>query len=164
MAAGKNSVCLIERMDYDTLIFVTNLLKNKERKQMEEKKILDTCNGLQHIGIPSEDLEKTCAFYVGLGFEKIYETVIHGHQHVAFLRFGDLTLECYEGACAGRAGAIDHIAINCTDVEAAYALAKEKGYTIVSDGIEELPFWENGVQFFIIEGPNAVRVELNQYL
>lgn len=131
---------------------------------MEQKKILDTCNGLQHIGIPSDNLEKTCAFYMELGFEKIYETVIHEDQHVAFLRFQDLTLECYEETCAGRPGAIDHIAINCTDVEAAYALAKEKGYIIVSDGIEELPFWENGVRYFTIEGPNAVKVEFNQYL
>lgn len=131
---------------------------------MEKKKILDTCDGLQHIGIPTSNMEKTCAFYTELGFEKAYETVIHGSQHVVFLRFGNLTLECYEGECAGKAGAIDHIAINCTDIEAAYATAKENGYTVVSDGIEELPFWENGVRFFTMEGPDAVKVELNQYL
>lgn len=131
---------------------------------MEKKKILNTCDGLQHIGIPTGNMEKTCAFYTELGFEKVYETVLHGTQHVVFLRFGNLTLECYEGECAGKAGAIDHIAINCTDIEAAYATVKENGYTIVSDGIEELPFWENGVRFFTIEGPDAVKVELNQYL
>ncbi|MDE6895366.1 MAG: VOC family protein, partial [Lachnospiraceae bacterium] len=65
---------------------------------------------------------------------------------------------------AGRAGAVDHIAIDCRDVEAAYALAKAKGYSIVSDGMEELPFWEKGVRFFTMEGPDAVKVELNQYL
>ena len=131
---------------------------------MKEKKILDTCNGLQHIGIPTGDMEKTCAFYAELGFEKVYETVLSGYQRVVFLRFCNLVLECYEGECAGRAGAVDHIAIDCRDIEAAYALAEEKGYSIVSNGIEELPFWENGVRFFTVEGPDAVKVELNQYL
>ena len=131
---------------------------------MEKRKILDTCNGLQHIGIPTGDMEKTCAFYTELGFEEIYETRLSEVQRVVFLRFSNLVLECYEGECAGRAGAVDHIAIDCRDVEAAYALAKEKGYSIVSDGMEELPFWEKGVRFFTMEGPDAVKVELNQYL
>jgi predicted enzyme related to lactoylglutathione lyase len=61
-----------------------------------------------------------------------------------------------------RAGAIDHIAFNCTDIEAAYQRALEQGYKIVSDGIEELPFWEHGVRYFIIEGPNGERLEWNQ--
>ena len=131
---------------------------------MDKRKMLDTCDGLQHIGIPTDDMEKTCAFYTELGFEKVYETTIRGNQRVAFLKFQDLMLECYEETCAGRAGAVDHIAINCTDIEAAYALAEEKGYAMISDGIEELPFWKNGVRFFTIEAPNGVKVEFNQYL
>ncbi len=27
-----------------------------------------------------------------------------------------------------------------------------------------LPFWENGVKFFTIEGPNKEKVEFSQYL
>ena len=30
---------------------------------------------------------------------------------------------------------------------------------VLSNGIEELPFWEKGVAFFIIEGPNKERIE-----
>ena len=41
---------------------------------MEKRKILDTCNGLQHIGIPTGDMEKTCAFYTELGFETVSYT------------------------------------------------------------------------------------------
>ena len=63
-----------------------------------------------------------------------------------------------------KSGAIDHIAIDVTDVEAAYALAQEQGLQIVSNGIEALPFWEKGVRFFIVLGPNQERVEFNQYL
>ncbi len=130
----------------------------------EDRQLLDVCSGLQHIGIPADDIEKTCAFYTALGFEKVFETRLEGEQQVVFLRFHNLTLECYDGGCAGQAGAIDHIAIDCEDVEAAYMLAREQGYTIVSDGIEELPFWEKGVRFFTIEGPDKVKIELNQYL
>lgn len=130
----------------------------------KDGRLLDTCDGIQHIGIPTDDLEKTCAFYTELGFEKVFQTVIGDGQHVAFLRFRDVTLEVYEDTPAGRAGAVDHIAVNCTDVEAAFALAQEKGYTVVSNGIEELPFWKNGVRFFTVEGPNKEKIELNQYL
>ena len=49
-------------------------------------------------------------------------------------------------------------------IEAAYRLAQEQGYQIVSNGGEFLPFWQNGVKFFILLGPNQERVEFNQYL
>lgn len=129
-------------------------------------KLKDYALGLQHVGLPTNDMEKTVAFYESLGFENVYETVNEkAGERVAFLRLKNLTLEAYEnGKAAMNAGAIDHIAVDVTDAEAAYALAKEQGYHIVSDGVEFLPFWENGVKFFIIEGPNRERVEFNQYL
>jgi len=37
-------------------------------------------------------------------------------------------------------------------------------YTVITDGIEELPFWENGVKFFMIKGPNEERIEFCQKL
>ena len=46
-----------------------------------------------------------------------------------------------------------------TDIQAAYAWICEQGYKVLSNGIEELPFWEKGVAFFIIEGPNKERIE-----
>lgn len=128
------------------------------------RQLMDVCSGIQHIGIPTDNMEKTCAFYTELGFEKVFETTLHETQGVVFLRFCNVTLEIYEGDCAKRAGAVDHIAIDCKDVETAYKFAMEKGYPVVSDGIEELPFWEKGVRFFTIEGPNGEKVELNQYL
>ena len=54
---------------------------------------------------------------------------------------------------------INHFALNCTDIQAAYAWICEQGYKVLSNGIEELPFWEKGVAFFIIEGPNKERIE-----
>lgn len=164
--------------------------------RMEERRLMDLCDGLQHIGIPSSDVAASCRFYEGLGFERAFQTVIRGNQDVVFCKSGNLVLEIYgdeESRAAAAAGAesisavsgaaasgsaasdlaanlkrapgpVDHIAVDCLDVEAAFALAREKGYEIVSDGIEELPFWERGVRFFMIAGPDGERIEFDQKL
>lgn len=128
------------------------------------RQLMDICNGIQHIGIPSADVERTCHFYEGLGFKRVFQTVIRDRQKVAFLQSGNLILETYEADPIKQAGAIDHLAVDCLDVEAAYQLALEQGYGIVSDGIEELPFWDHGVRFFMIEGPNGEKIEFDQKL
>lgn len=130
------------------------------------KKLGDFALGLQHVGLPTNDLKATIAFYEGLGFETVYQVKNEAAgEDVAFLRLKNLTIEAYEnGRAAMQSGAIDHIAIDVDDVEAAYRLAQEQGYQIVSNGVEFLPFWQNGVKFFILLGPNQERVEFNQYL
>ncbi len=130
------------------------------------KKLGDFALGLQHVGLPTNDLKATIAFYESLGFETVYQVRNEAAgEDVAFLRLRNLTIEAYEnGRAAMQSGAIDHIAIDVSDVEAAYRLAQEQGYQIVSNGVEFLPFWQNGVKFFILLGPNQERVEFNQYL
>lgn len=130
------------------------------------KKLGDFALGLQHVGLPTNDLKATIAFYESLGFETVYQVRNEAAgEDVAFLRLKNLTIEAYEnGQAAMQSGAIDHIAIDVSDVEAAYRLAQEQGYQIVSNGVEFLPFWQNGVKFFILLGPNQERVEFNQYL
>lgn len=130
------------------------------------KKLGDFALGLQHVGLPTNDLKATIAFYESLGFETVYQVKNEAAgEDVAFLRLKNLTIEAYEnGRAAMQSGAIDHIAIDVSDVEAAYRLAQEQGYRIVSNGVEFLPFWQNGVKFFILLGPNQERVEFNQYL
>lgn len=130
------------------------------------KKLGDFALGLQHVGLPTNDLKATIAFYESLGFETVYQVRNEAAgEDVAFLRLKNLTIEAYEnGQAAMQSGAIDHIAIDVVDVEAAYRLAQEQGYRIVSNGVEFLPFWQNGVKFFILLGPNQERVEFNQYL
>ena len=130
------------------------------------KKLGDFALGLQHVGLPTNDLKATIAFYESLGFETVYQVRNEAAgEDVAFLRLKNLTIEAYEnGQAAMQSGAIDHIAIDVDDVEAAYRLAQEQGYRIVSNGVEFLPFWQKGVKFFILLGPNQERVEFNQYL
>ena len=130
------------------------------------KKLGDFALGLQHVGLPTNDLKATIAFYESLGFETVYQVRNEAAgEDVAFLRLKNLTIEAYEnGRAAMQSGAIDHIAIDVVDVEAAYRLAQAQGYQIVSNGVEFLPFWQKGVKFFILLGPNQERVEFNQYL
>lgn len=122
--------------------------------------------GIQHIGIPTNDIEKTIAFYQKLGFEIALQTVNEeANEKVAFLKLDTLVIETYENKAARmECGAIDHVAINVKDIEEVYQYIEEEKLNTTNDTIHFLPFWENGVRFFIIEGPNKERVEFSQYL
>ena len=121
-------------------------------------------NGLQHIGLPTKNMEETITFYGKLGFEIAFETVNDGDR-VVFLKFGSLVIETYESKDATmKSGAIDHIALDVKDIEKTYELINQEGLNSTQDTIHFLPFWENGVKFFTIEGPNKEKVEFSQYL
>ncbi len=49
-------------------------------------------------------------------------------------------------------GSIDHLAIDVTDVEKVYEKICAMGMNNLSDEIHFLPFWENGVRYFKIDG------------
>lgn len=121
--------------------------------------------GLQHIGLPARDYKAASDFYELIGFEKIYETLQPNGLKVGFFRLGDLEMEIYEAdATAQKAGAIDHIAIDCKGIDKLFSEAKSKGLKIVSNGIEELPYWQNGIRFFHVEGPAGEKVEFCEKL
>lgn len=118
--------------------------------------------GVQHIGVPTNDIAKTIAFYESLGFVNAHQVDNNGEM-VAFLKLGDLVIETYQnGRAVGSAGAVDHIAINVTDVDAARSIADKMGLNVIEAG--QLPFWSNGVKYFTVTGPNGEKIEFNQYL
>lgn len=87
--------------------------------------------GISHIGMPTNDIEMTKKFYQSLGFEVIMETYNEkAKEKVAFLQLGNYCIETFENHQA-----------------------------VMTDGIETLPFWKNGVKFFMIFGPNKERIE-----
>ena len=127
-------------------------------------KLDNILTGVQHIGIPTADMAATEKFYLSLGFEKVFETML-GEQKVRFFSKNNVCFECYDSAeAAMKYGAVDHVSLNVTDVEEAYRQAVEGGCKVVSAGIEQLPFFSGGVRFFTIEGPNKEKIEFNQYL
>ena len=122
--------------------------------------------GVQHVGVPTNDIAATIAFYHKLGFETAFETVNkEANEKVAFLRLHNLNIETYENKAAEmKTGAIDHIAINCVSIEDAFSYINKEGLNNTSDTIHFLPFWEHGVRFFAIEGPNCEKIEFSQFL
>ncbi len=124
------------------------------------KNFKENTTGIQHLGIPTENLEKTVAFYHDLGFETTWT-----NGEVAFLQLGTLVIETYKvDAAAKLNGAIDHVALNVHDIEAAWRDAQACGYETEDKEINFLPFFEKGVRFFTIIGPNREKVEFNQIL
>lgn len=122
--------------------------------------------GIQHIGIPTDDIEKTISFYEKMGFEAAYRTINEeAGEKMAFMRLNSLTLEIYENHSAKMmSGAIDHIAIDVKDIEIVFEQITAADLNTTKDIIHFLPFWEKGVRFFTIEGPNKERIEFSQYL
>ena len=121
--------------------------------------------GIQHIGLPVRDLEATIRFYEGLGFQVAHRTATPDGVPVAFLRLGSCVIESWQDANpAGHAGAIDHLALDVTDIEAVCKEVQEAGYALTTNGIESLPFWEKGVRFFKIQWPDAESIEFCEIL
>lgn len=127
--------------------------------------IKDFCTGLQHIGVPTLDIDKTIGFYESLGFETIYRRTNDNGQRVAFLQFGNLQVETYDKEpVAMQAGAFQHIAIDVKNIEALYEVVQKQGFNIIEPPIHDLPYWEHGIRYFKIEGPNKETIEFCEKL
>lgn len=119
---------------------------------------------LQHSGMPAKDLDETIEFYTTkLGFE-VAGIFHNGENRCAFLRYGHLTIETWEGDPApGVTGAINHWAFNTPDIEAAWDNAQELGLSIKEHEIQSIPtFWDNGIRYFNVTGPNGETIEFCQ--
>jgi catechol 2,3-dioxygenase-like lactoylglutathione lyase family enzyme len=126
----------------------------------------ENISDLQHLGLPTEHFQETVDFYKSLGFREEMRTQMGPKdQSVAFLKLGNLIIEAYEvDAAAGLTGAIDHFSLDVRDIEAAYAAVQKMQPRMQTDGIRSLPFWEKGIRYFIILGPNEERIEFCQIL
>ena len=127
--------------------------------------IKEFTTGVQHIGIPTNDIKKTIEFFQLLGFDIAFRT-INGPEEVAFLQLHNLVIETYQNHQAKMEyGAIDHIAIDVKNIEDLFNTIKEAGtFTMLDNQVNSLPFWENGVKFFTIEGPNKEKIEFCERL
>ncbi|KRM74861.1 VOC family protein [Secundilactobacillus collinoides] len=127
--------------------------------------VSDYITGIQHVGIPTDDLDGTIKFYKDLGFE-LAGLFPNGDNRCAFMRFGNLTIETWEGdPVTKKAGAINHISLNTTDVDKAFAAAKQQGLTLVGKEIQSIPtFWEHGIRYFNTLGPNRETIEFCEIL
>ena len=131
--------------------------------------------GLQHLGIPVTDLERSKSFYAQLGFSEVMRMDIQPETEVirvAMMRHANFTIELYQlgqeeqQEIAKRCdGHIDHVALDVLDIEKAYADIKAAGLKILEENAPVfLPFWKNGVKYFTVRGPDGEKVEFNQIL
>jgi lactoylglutathione lyase len=131
--------------------------------------------GLQHLGLPVTNLERSEAFYMNFGFTEAMRTDLHrenGTIRVAMMEKDGLTIELYELPEAERSeiaarpdGHHDHVALNVLDIEQAFAEISAAGMEILEeDAPVFLPFWAHGVKFFTVRGPDGEKLEFNQFL
>lgn len=135
----------------------------------------DNLQGLQHVGIPVTDLERSKTFYAQLGFVEVMRTDLPRAAdaiRVAMMRHEKLTLELYHLTREERQeiaqrtdGHIDHLALDVMDIEQAYREICATGLDILEEEAPVyLPFWEHGVKYFTVRGPDGEKVEFNQIL
>lgn len=119
---------------------------------------------MQHLGLPTTCYDETLKFYTRWGFNKKLETY-NGDHRVCFLEMAGMVIEVYEvEESQKKSGAWDHIAINVSDVYVVCDHLNSSGLVKEDVKIQTLPFFQNGVSFFEITGPNGETVEFNQYL
>ena len=78
--------------------------------------------GVAHVGLPTNDLQKTVEFYKSLGFEVIMQTYNEkAGEKVAFLQIKNYCIETFEnGQAAMSDGAYQHVALDVEDIESMY--------------------------------------------
>ena len=117
----------------------------------------DYYSGLQHVGITASLLQESERFCEKLGFKKFGDFPV---GHVIFMQRENLVIETWTGdEIVGKPGAINHISMDTSDADAAFTAAKAEGLSLMNSEVQHLPFWNKGIKFFNIQGPDGVIVE-----
>lgn len=128
-------------------------------------------NGIQHIGVPVSNLEKSLAFYNKLGFKPVMSAPFkndNGEGQCCMVKRKSAVIELYQlpekelkDIKKRSDGRIDHIAFDVDNISLAYTELLRAGFTIESKPAS-LDFWDNGCQYFTVIGPDGERLEFNQ--
>ena len=87
--------------------------------------------GLCHVGVMTDDAEKSVKFYCeNLGFRPYYAGKM-GPMPLTFVEGGGLVIEFIAAGKAAPGGAVDHFAIEVLNIEEAVASLKAKGIEVV---------------------------------
>ena len=82
-----------------------------------------------------------------------------------FLKLGNLLIEVIPTEePAMRDGAVDHLCLDVKQIDALYEQLKQAGYTMLSDSVNQIDFWDNGAKYFFIQGPNDEKIEFCEIL
>ncbi len=122
--------------------------------------------GTHHIGIPTNKMDDTIAFYSKLGAEVVMkkgELEAGKPIQVVLMEWGNLIVELYErDEIAMQTGPLDHLAMRVTDLKKAYEYAVAEGFEFFSNGIEQSSYWQKEISYFMIIGCNGERIEFTE--
>jgi catechol 2,3-dioxygenase-like lactoylglutathione lyase family enzyme len=132
----------------------------------------DNILGFQHLGLPVTDISRSEDFYRRLGFKAVMKTGLPAGDdavQVVMMQIKGFVLELYQlvgselDEVRTRAdGHIDHFALDVQDIDRAFADVRASGLTPLEDAPVFLPFWDKGVRYFSVRGPDGEKVEFNQ--
>lgn len=121
-------------------------------------------SGIQHIGIPTADVQKTIDFYESLGFLMTGRFDVDGRDF-AFLKLGNMVIEAIPNPNPTmQAGAIDHICLDVKNIQELFNKLRDAGYTLLNEDLVDFNVWEKGTKLFFIEGPNKEKIEFCEIL
>jgi len=143
-----------------------------QRLDLDKSRRKENLNGWSHLGIPVTDLEKSKNFYHQFGFKEIMCAEISiGNESIkaSMMEKDGFVIELYqmfgeslEEISVRKDGHIDHIALNVIDIDKAYQELQEAGFEILEDSPVYLNFWDNGVKYINIRGPDGEKIEFNE--
>ncbi|NMB20118.1 MAG: VOC family protein [Firmicutes bacterium] len=126
--------------------------------------------GLAHIGVHTDDLEKSIEFYESvLGFTLDYTAEVRsGAVKLAFLTKGSCIIELIHNtleniAASRQAGIIDHVALGVKDISELTARLAEQGVSYETKEPMSLDV-RGGVRTIFFYGPSGERLEFFEYL
>ncbi len=132
--------------------------------------------GLQHLGIPVTNLERSVQFYTTLGFTEILNSHVDVPEEndkvlVSFMEQNGVIIELYQVTRKDMAelisrndGHVDHIAFDVADVEKAFEELKAANFDMIEKCPVFLNFWKRGCKYFAVRGPDGEKLEFNQIL
>lgn len=126
-------------------------------------------SGLSHIGLPAKNMKASVGFYEQFGFSVLVQRFGLNGFNYTYMSNGSCIIGLPESTAGGSGaerrpcGAIDHLALNCEDIEALYMYCKSKSYKILSQEIERNEIWApRKCRSFMIEAPDGVRLEFQE--
>lgn len=120
--------------------------------------------GVAHVGLPTNDLQKTVEFYKSLGFEVIMQTYNEKQGKSGIFTDKNYCIETFEnGQAAMSDGAYQHVALDVEDIESMYQKICNENTQLLQMESKNCHLGK-GVKFFMIKGPNEERIEFCQKL
>lgn len=145
-----------------------------QRLDLDPARRAENLGGWSHLGLPVTDMARSEAFYQRFGFKPVMRAAIPvGDEKVqiSMLELDGFLLELYRlleadlvEIRARKDGHIDHFALDVADTRLAYVELKSAGFTPLEEEPVFLPFWDNGVEYFNVRGPDGEKIEFNQLL